>query len=145
MTKEHATYFESPALRVQVPEGWLAFLGIDSECRTDPKKIHIYKDARIETDLFQRAGITICYYGKGEYYYSPKSFYDEVCDIEPIKIGERTFGGFTCKSLGYPYTMLECFEDECVFLIMILEKNGEYCISLSDEDVLYIISSIETK
>lgn len=137
------TYFDTGRVRVFVPSGWKAFLGIDSEGRPDAKKLHIFKDATIETDIFIKAGITVCYFSKGEYFYSPKGFYDEVCDIEPKMIGERTFEGYTCKSIGYPYTMLDCFEDGCVIHVMILEKNGDHSISLSDKDVIDVISSIE--
>ena len=128
-----------------MPEGWLAFCGIDSNGDVTPKKIHIFKDARLETDIFTHAGITICYFAKGEYYYSPKGFYDEVRDIEPVTMGGRTFSAYTCQSFGYPYTMLECREEGTVFQIMVLMKNGDHMISLEDSDVIAILSDISCK
>ena len=134
--------FDSGIIKIAVPDGWMAFCGSDSGGKATPKKVHIYKDARRETDIFIRAGITICYFGKQDYYLSPKSFYDNVVDIEPFTLGAYTWNGYTCTSLGYPYTMLEAKHDGCVFQVMILEKNGEHEISLADEDVQAILESI---
>ena len=46
--------------------------------------------------------------------------------MDPFVLGEYTWNGYTCTSLGYPYTMLEAKQDGCVFQVMILTKNGEY-------------------
>ena len=62
--------FDSGYFRIAVPSGWMAFCGIDSECRTTPKKVHIFKGASLETDIFTHAGITICFFGKEDNYLS---------------------------------------------------------------------------
>ena len=124
--------FDSGYFRIAVPVGWLAFLGIDSECKTTQKKVHIFKEAKYETDIFTHAGITICFFDREDYYLSPKFIYDNVADIEAFTLGAYTWNGYTCTSLGYPYTMLEAVHDGCVFQVMILMKNGEYEISLDD-------------
>ena len=134
--------FDSGTFRIAVPDGWMAFCGIDSECKTTPKKVHIFKDARLETDIFNHAGLTICFFGKEDYYISPKFFYDNIVDMEPFTLGAYTWNGYTCTSFGYPYTMLEAKQDGCVFQVMILEKNGEYEISLTDTDVQTILTSL---
>jgi len=134
--------FDGGYFSVVVPEGWMAFCGIDSEGKTTAKKVHIFKDAKLETDIFTHVGITICFFGKEDYYLSPKSFYDNVADTEPFTLGTYTWNGYTCTSFGYPYTMLEAREDGCVFQVMILMKNGEYEISLEDEDVQSVLKSI---
>ena len=134
--------FDSGCFRIFVPDGWMAFCGIDSECRTTPKKVHIFKDAKLETDIFTHAGITICFFGKQDIYISPKFFYDNVVDIEPFTLGAYTWNGYTCTSLGYPYTMLETEHDGCVFQVMILEKNGDHEISLHNTDVQNILKSL---
>ena len=134
--------FDSGCFRIFVPDGWMAFCGIDSECRTTPKKVHIFKNAKIETDIFTHAGITICFFGKQDIYISPRIFYDNIADIEPFTLGLYTWNGYTCTSLGYPYTMLEAKHDGCVFQVMILMKNGEYEISLHDTDVQNILKSL---
>lgn len=135
-------WFDNGILRVLVPSGWKLFYGIDSECRTTQKKVHIFKEAKLETDIFTHAGITICFFGKQDYYLSPKFFYDNVVDMEPFNLGAYTWNGYTCTSLGYPYTMLEAKQDGCVFQVMILMKNGEHEISLDDADVKIILESL---
>ena len=134
--------FDSGYFRIVVPEGWMAFCGIDSECRITQKKVHIFKDAKLETDIFTHAGITICFFNRQDYYLSPKFIYDNVEDMEAFTLGAYTWNGYTCTSLGYPYTMLEAKHDGCVFQVMILMKNGEHEVSLNDADVRSIIESI---
>lgn len=134
--------FECGFFRVRVPAGWLAFYGIDSEGHKSEKKVHIFKDAEAETDIFTHAGITICFFGKEDLYVSPKFFYDNVVDLEPFPLGGYTWQGYTCTSFGYPYTMLETHWDDCVFQVMILTKNGEYEISPEDDDVKAILESL---
>ena len=134
--------FDSGCFRIAVPEGWMAFCGIDSECRTTQKKVHIFKDAKLETDIFTHAGITICFFNRQDYYLSPKFIYDNVEDMEAFTLGAYTWNGYTCPSLGYPYTMLEAKHDGCVFQVMILMKNGVHEVSLNDADVRSIIESI---
>lgn len=134
--------FDSGYFRINVPVGWMAFWGIDSECRTTRKKVHIYKDAKQETDIFTHAGITICFFNRQDWYLSPKFIYDNVADMEAFTLGAYTWSGYTCTSLGYPYTMLEAKQDGCVFQVMILMKNGEHEISLDDADVKIILESL---
>lgn len=134
--------FESKKFRVTVPDGWMAFSGTDSGGKVTPKKIHVYKGISLETDIFTHAGITVCFFDKEDYYLSPKHFYDNIQDIEPLTIGAHTWNGYTCTSLGYPYTMLDTEHDGCIFQVMILMKNREHEISLWDPDVRAIIESI---
>ena len=135
-------WFDNGIFRVMVPSGWGVFCGIDSEGRTTQKKIHIFKEAKLETDIFTHAGITICFFDREDYYLSPKFFYDNVADMEAFTLGAYTWDGYTCTSCGYPYTMLEAKHNECTFQVMILMKNGEHEISLDEEDVKIILESL---
>ena len=137
--------FHSGIFSAFVPEGWNCFFGIDSEGKTTPKKLHIFKDAQTEFDIFSKAGLTICYYGKDEYFLSPKFFYDDVQDIEPFACGKHRWEGYTCTSMGYPYTMLTAISEGARFYVMVLMKNGEHQISLQDADVRGILESIEAR
>lgn len=137
-----AEVFDSGTVRVAVPEGWSAFLGCDSEGRETPKKVLVYKNVNAPLEIFSKVGITVCYFGRDEYYFSPKPFYDNVCDFEPVEIGNRRWQGYTCTSLGYPYVMLESHVDGTVFQVMVLLENGEEKISLTDGNVRDIIGSI---
>ena len=135
--------FDNGILRVVVPEGWLIFYGIDSDGKASPKKLHIYKGAQTELDIFSKAGITVCFYGKDEIFISIKALYDNICDMEPFECGGHLWNGYTCTSCGYPYTMLHTTHDGITFQVMVLTENGEHKISLNDADVLSIIESIK--
>ena len=143
MMADGGTYYEGSVIRAFVPYGWKAFLGIDSEGKASEKKLHICKGADSELDIFSKVSVTVCFYSEDDFFFSPRGFYDDVADIEPVSIGDKTYTGYTCKSLGYPYTMLERHENGCVFFVMILEKNGDHVISISDSDVSAILESIE--
>ena len=134
--------FRNEFLQVIVPDNWKAFLGIDAEGKTTQKKLHIYKNAESELDIFHKAGITICYYEDAGQYLLIKDLYDDVKDVSPFKLGNYCWSGYTCKSFGYPYIMLESSEKTDRVLLMILTENGENKISFSDVDVQEIIKSI---
>lgn len=136
-------FFDNGIFRVFIPTGWLSFYGIDSDGKTSPKKLHIYKNAETELDIFTKAGITVCFYGKNEIYLSPKAFYDDACDMEPFKIGNNLWNGFTCTSFNYPYIMLDSSQNDMTFQVMILIRNGQHEISLYDEDVQAVLGSLE--
>ncbi len=63
-----ARLFDSGMFRVGVPDGWKLFCGTDSDGNVTPKKVFLYKGASRETDIFTHAGITICFFGKGDLY-----------------------------------------------------------------------------
>ena len=134
--------FDSGRFCVVVPEGWLAFCSTDSGGKITPKKVHIYKEISSPTDMFTHVGITVCFFGREDYYLSPRHFYENIVDMEPLPIGPYTWNGYTCTSLGYPYTMLDTEKDGYIFQVMILMKNGEHGISLDDTDVRRIIGSL---
>ena len=134
--------FDSGRFCVTVPDGWMAFCGTDSGGKITPKKVHIYKGISLQTDIFTHAGITVCFFGKEDYYLSPRHFYENIVDMEPLPIGPYTWNAYTCTSLGYPYIMLDTEKDGYIFQVMILMKNGEHEISLDDTDVRRVIGSL---
>lgn len=137
-----AEVFSNEFLQVIVPDNWKAFLGIDAEGKTTQKKLHIYKNAESELDIFHKAGITICYYEDAGQYLLIKDLYDDINDIPSFELGNYCWSGYTCRSFGYPYIMLESSEKTDRVLLMILTENGENKISFSDVDVQEIIKSI---
>jgi len=137
-----AEVFSNEFLQVIVPDNWKAFLGIDAEGKTTQKKLHVYKNAVSEMDIFHKAGITICYYEDAGQYLLIKDLYDDINDIPSFELGNYCWSGYTCKSFGYPYIMLESSEKTDRVLLMILTENGENKISFSDSDVQEIIKSI---
>ena len=107
--------------------------------------MHIYKNIELNTDVFRKAGITICYYGEDKIYLQTRDFYDDVKDIEPFEMGRYMWSGYTCTSMGYPYIMLEAYEGKAVFQVMLLLENNGERISLDDPDVRMIIESIKSE
>lgn len=136
------TVFNNGIFRAFVPTGWNCFYGIDSEGEISMKKVHIYKDAQTELDIFTHAGLTVCYYGKEDYFLSPKFIYEDVRDLKPFVCGNYRWKGYTCTSLGYPYTMLTATSGGITFYVMMLMENGKYKISLQDADVRAILEGI---
>ena len=137
-----AEVFSNEFLQVVVPDNWKAFLGIDAEGKATQKKLHIYKNAESELDIFHKAGITICYYEDARQYFLIKDFYDNIKKISPFELGNYCWSGYTCRSFGYPYIMLETSNKTDRVLVMVLAENGENKISFSDSDVQEIIKSI---
>ena len=80
----NAEVFSNEFLQVIVPDNWKVFLGIDAEGHATHRKLHIYKNANSELDIFHNAGITIHYYEDARQYILIKDLYDDVQDILQI-------------------------------------------------------------
>ena len=142
MTEMKSQIYKNGVISVCVPSGWKLFRGIDSDGKETSEKVHIYKNIERNTDVFRKAGITICYYGEDKIYLQARDFYDNVKDIEPFEMGRYRWNGYTCTSMGYPYTMLEAYEGKAVLQVMLLLENNGERIALDDPDVCMIIESI---
>ena len=125
-----------------MPDGWQHFAGADSEGKETPFKLLVYKNVLSPVDIFAKCGITLIFTPADRFYLSPKFFYDNVEDIEPLTIGRYQWTGYTCTSLGYPYIMLESKTEKGVLQGMILLKNGDNEISFDDVDVRAILESV---
>ena len=145
MTDMKSQIYKNGVISVCVPSGWKLFRGIDSGGKETSEKVHIYKNIERNTDVFRKAGITICYYGEEKIYLQARYFYDDVKDIEPFEMGRYMWSGYTCTSMGYPYIMLEAYEGKAVFQVMLLLENNGERISLDDPDVRMIIESIKSE
>ena len=145
MTDMKSQIYKNGVISVCIPSGWKLFRGIDSGGKETSEKVHIYKNIERNTDVFRKAGITICYYGEEKIYLQARYFYDDVKDIEPFEMGRYMWSGYTCTSMGYPYIMLEAYEGKAVFQVMLLLENNGERISLDDPDVRMIIESIKSE
>ena len=137
--------YKNSIISVCVPSGWKLFRGINSVGKETSEKVHIYKNIELNTDVFRKAGITICYYGEDKIYLQTRDSYDDVKDIEPFEMGRYMWSCYTCTSMGYPYIMLEAYEDKAVFQVMLLLENNGESISLDDPDVCMISESIQSE
>ena len=143
--------FDAGNVSCIVPDGWKAFpqndLFSDEEGATDPDVINVCKGASTELDMFSKPYIRINYYAPSTYMTEPsKDFYDDVADLDDMTIGDYTWHGFSCTSIGYKYYMLWTgAEDEAQYQVSVLYENGGSTISLDDADVQAIIASIKGK
>ena len=85
--------YKNGVISVCVPSGWKLFSGIDSGGKEISEKVHIYKNIELETDVFRKVGITICYYGEDKIYLQARDFYDNVKDLEPFEMGRYIKNG----------------------------------------------------
>ena len=93
MTEMKSQIYKNGVISVCVPSGWKLFTGIDSGGKETSEKVHIYKNIELNTDVFRKAGITICYYGEDKIYLQTRDFYDDVKDIEPFEMGRYIKNG----------------------------------------------------
>ena len=93
VTDMESQIYKNGVISVCVPSGWKLFRGIDSGGKETSEKVHIYKNIELETDVFRKVGITICYYGEDKIYLQTRDFYDNVNDIEPFEMGRYMKNG----------------------------------------------------
>lgn len=133
---------------VLVPEGWKAFQvqNMNKEGEIDQTRINIYKGAKEESDMFYNPGMLITYYGKGveNNIDSLKSVYEDTKDMEPIKIGEYNWKGFTGKMSGNGILIMSNEEEERFQISIWTEVEGKTA-GLQDTDVKALIESINLK
>lgn len=141
--------YETSLLSVLVPEGWMAFPKADvfedyPDEPGDPSGLLIYKDAKDDFDIFTKPGITIDYYTPDKTMVSPKSYYADAKDLEPITTGEYTWEGFTATSLDKPLAVLSMTEPYQI-QVSVWTEMDDGKISLEDADLQAILASIKIK
>jgi hypothetical protein len=143
--------FDGGNLSVIVPKGWAAFHGPDIfeeyEEGYDPNVVQICKGGKSEVDLFTNPYIQIKYYGSDvEMWGTPsKDFYEETRDIEPMKLGNYTWEGFTGKSMDLPLALLWTEDGDDQFQVTVWQEVGGEKIGLGDADVQVILSNMTLK
>ena len=144
------TTFDNTLFDVFVPDGWMAFHGVDIfddyEEGYDPHVVNIGKGVKDESEIFSKPMVNISYSGEDFPLMIPtKDIYDEGKDIKDIETGEYTWKGFTAESLGYPIAVLYTEFDDKEIVVNITLENGDSKISLEDADVLAILEGINPK
>ena len=133
--------------RVLVPDGWKGFevsdFTSDEEGAMDPNSLQICKDGETELDIFTKPYVQIFHYGPEDTMYTPdSSWYDDVEDLEPMTIGDRTWNGFTGSSLDVPMAVLWTEGAEHSYQLNIVLESSEGSITLDDADFQAIVASI---
>jgi hypothetical protein len=90
-------------------------------------------------------GILITYYPDPSQYKDEKSFYKDAKDVSSISAGDRTWAGYTYSLFGKNEACLTAKEGSGLWVCKFaLEKGGDK-ISVSDDDVKDILSSLKLK
>lgn len=147
-TKSGGETFDGGNISILVPDGWMAFHGTDVFKDYDegynPNVINIGKGVEKELDLFSKPYIQIEFYPSDKTMSKPyKELYTDVKDLDPITYGKYTFNAFTAKSSDIPIAQLWTEGDQDQLMLSIWTENGGEKISLDDDDVKSILSSIE--
>ena len=141
--------FDAGNVSAIVPAGWKAFpqkdVFADDKDATNPDTFYVAKGAENELDLFSKPYILIYHYAPTTTMIAPsKNFYDDAVDLPDMTIGEHTWHGFTCNSLGYKYHMLWTGENnEDQFQVSVLYESTDGSVKLEDADVQAIIASVK--
>lgn len=134
--KSQNEVYETKLLSVEVPKGWKF---VDNQEKAD--SAYIYKGDKEATES---PAVAITYCDPDTEMLSPRDMYEDAKDIEPIKIGDYTWEGFTAVSFDYPITVLLLKEPHQLQVLLFNEVEGQK-ISLEDDDVQAIIRSITIK
>ena len=142
------TPHDTGVIKVSVPDGWLAIdvhdMWSDDPNAIDKEQLQIAKGATSKDDLWGHCYIQINYSAPGTIIASAKSYYDNPVDIAPFEAAGYSWTGYECESMGYKYTIIEGKKGEEQLQVAVLKNAGEQTINFDDEDVQFIINSIET-
>lgn len=127
--------YETELLSVEVPKGWKALPQTDKA-----DSAYIYKG----DNAYDSPSVSITYRDPDTEMLSPKGMYSDAEDMDPVKIGDYTWEGFTATSAGSPITILSVKEPHQL-QVDIFNEVGDQKISLEDDDVQLIIRSITIK
>lgn len=131
---------------VYIPEGWFAHPMFMNEEKRD-NQVNVVKGTDDPMEAFDAPLLTLTYGSANSTIgYVDKEFYDdpEAKDLEPLKIGAKTFKGYTANSAGYDmiYLFAEDGDEQYQISMFYNQPNGK--ISLEDDDVIAIIESFKS-
>jgi len=146
--KASGDVYSTEVMSVVAPSGWKVFpyyvLGSSTETREDI--LGVYKGAKEPIDQMSTPGLVINYFSEAKIVMTPpKSWYEDVVDIEPFTLGNYTWEGFTGTRSDMPQAI--CWTTNAVelFQVVVWLENGGKKLSFDDADVQSIIASISAK
>jgi len=146
---EKPTEYDTTVFTVSVPSGWNAAPVADLlkkfDGKTNPEQVYILKGGTTAEEIYKYPYIWVSYYKDASTYASAKSFYNDAQDIAPMQIGGRTWEGYKYTSSGYPGTCLTSKDGSGMWVCLFVLENGDNKITIEDEDVKTILSSLKIK
>ena len=150
-----AETFDVGSFTVAIPSGWTAFPqsdifgeeDADGNKPIDPDTILIGKGTSDEWDALSGPNVRIYYYSPETTIMDSKSFYDNVQDIEGIKVAGVDCTGFSGESIGYTYQFVSYKTDKAQFEISVLSAvdGKETGVTWDNADVMAIMESLAAK
>lgn len=145
--------FTTGEVTVTLPESWTATGAnetMDGYIQEDASlsSIYLVKNMESEMDVFRNPGIQINYYNKDTQMRGVgKDFYENTADLDPLELDNYTWTGYTGESMGAPLAILfanyEKGEEDQFQVAVWFDMGGDDKITLEDDDVLEILSSIQ--
>lgn len=141
--------YDTTVFTVSVPGGWKAAPVADMLKKydgvTNPDQVYIIKGGNTAEDIMRYPYIWASYYKDASTYLSSKGFYQDAEDLAPADIGGKTWEGYKYTSSGYPGACLTCKDGNAIWVCNFVLKNGANEITIQDEDVKTILSSLKVK
>ena len=150
-----AETFDVGSFTVAVPAGWTAFpqsdifgeQDEDGNYPTDPDSIVIAKGASDEWSALTGPSVRIYYYTPDAYVMDSRDFYDDVQEIDGVKVNGIDCSAFSGDSLGYLYQFVSYVPEDAQYDISILTSidGKDTGIKWDDADVMTIMESLKAK
>ena len=125
-----------------VPSGWLE-IPFTLNGEHNPTAVGVYKGATSEFDMLTKPGIQINFPSVRARISANKNSFTNVSDLQPLKLDNYTWEGFTGELSGVSYAMLWDEGKTVDFQVTVCLEGADTKVSLNDPDVLKIISSIK--
>lgn len=127
--------FKTDSFCLTVPHGWKAF-------KVNDRIVQICKGGVLSGDVLRLPYIQLNFSGDAYMLPPSRSGYYNVTDIPPHRLGKYTWQGFECESMGFRVAMLWTGEGKRQFQVSANLETPLGKISMSDSDVLDILSSV---
>jgi len=131
-------------LTVTIPSGWGDIPYGSALSEGDPYGVRVFWDTGDSLDFMFSPYMTISVLFEGRVFEAEtsKSDYTGVTDIKPVTLGNYTWNGFIGTINGYLKTIIWAKDGGDFIKIELDMENSRGSLSLDDEDVKTIISSI---
>lgn len=138
------TELETSVFSVTAPSGWgVIKRTIDGSEKDD--QVYVIKDGEIQTDTLSHPNVLVSYYKNASDYALTKSSFKDASDISSFKEGDLTWEGYTYTYSGTSSACITAKDGDALWVCTLVLEKGDEKISLDDEDVKSILSSLKAK
>ncbi|MBE6679112.1 MAG: hypothetical protein E7598_01170 [Ruminococcaceae bacterium] len=127
--------FKTDSFCITVPQGWKAF-------KVNERVIHICKGGEKDSDILSKPYMQLNFSGEAYMIPPSRSGYYDITDIPPITLGNYTWQGFECESMGFRVAMIFTGEGKRQFQVSANLETPIGKIEMTDADVQSILASV---